>query len=328
MKILFLMVGLALILGTVIHQPTLAQPDDVLVPITEMQADYGQESPKLYGPAGNTIPPFYRPVVQHATDKIAPLDDMGNPSQDGQIGFLSIGMSNTSQEFSAFMQLAAAQDQINPAVVLVNGAQGGMDSVAWNTTETPWKVVFDERLVEAELTPEQIQVIWLEIEVRSITEYASDDEGQKTFRVEQIKQLIERLTVTFPNVRMIYLSARSYGGFYNSEVANNTSIPEPLSYEHGFAVRQVILDHLREAQPKANDPATYDELLPVVIWGPYFWAGETPREDGLYYVREDFARDGIHPSPQGQQKIAKVMLDFFLTDPTTQSWFISARDEP
>ncbi len=61
-------------------------------------------------------------------------------------------------------------------------------------------------------------------------------------------------------------------------------------------------------------------------WGPYLWAnGTTPREDGLYYEVSDFAGDGTHPSPAGQQKVAQLMLKFFKTDTTTRPWFVAGR---
>ncbi len=315
-----LLFGVMLLFGTEITQPILAQQDVPLVPISDMQVDYGEEIPGLYGSAGNTIPQFYRPLVQYAADGIEPLDADGNPDTDGLIGFLSVGMSNTSQEFSAFMQLANEQGQVNPAIILVDGAQGGVDSVAWNTQETPWNVLND-RLSEAGVTPAQIQVIWLEIEVHSITQYASDDDSQKRYRVEQMEQIINRLSGTFPHLQIIYLSARAYGGFYNAAVASNLSVPEPRSYEHGFAVRQVILNAIRQDQASLDSETDFEPLLPVVIWGPYFWAAESAREDGLFYVREDYARDGIHPGSQGQRKIGTFMLNFFVDDPTTQSWF-------
>ena len=63
---------------------------------------------------------------------------------------------------------------------------------------------------------------------------------------------------------------------------------------------------------------------PLLLWGPYLWAdGVTPRQsDRLTYTREDLAGDGTHPSEAGRDKVARVMLDFFKTDPLAKSWFM------
>ena len=58
--------------------------------------------------------------------EIRPLDADGNPFDRGAIVLMSIGMSNTTQEFGAFQRLASSQNDLNPALKLVDGAQGGM----------------------------------------------------------------------------------------------------------------------------------------------------------------------------------------------------------
>jgi lysophospholipase L1-like esterase len=62
---------------------------------------------------------------------------------------------------------------------------------------------------------------------------------------------------------------------------------------------------------------------PLLPWGPYLWAdGTTPRAgDKLVYTRADLADDGTHPSQAGRDKVARLMLDFFKTDPLAKPWF-------
>jgi hypothetical protein len=48
----------------------------------------------------------------------------------------------------------------------------------------------------------------------------------------------------------------------------------------------------------------------------------TPRKSGkLVYYRSDLAQDGTHPSEAGREKVAKVMLEFYKSDPLAKPWF-------
>ena len=63
---------------------------------------------------------------------------------------------------------------------------------------------------------------------------------------------------------------------------------------------------------------------PLLLWGPYLWAdGVTPRKaDGLVLSPRRSARRTarIRP-PAGREKVARLMLEFFKTDPLAKSWF-------
>jgi len=64
-----------------------------------------------------------------------------------------------------------------------------------------------------------------------------------------------------------------------------------------------------------------------LLWGPYLWAdGLNPRKsDGLVWKREDFARDGTHPSQSGREKVAQMLLDFLKTSPFAKPWFVGEK---
>ena len=58
------------------------------------------------------------------TGGVQPRDAGGTANaQTGKIVFLSIGMSNTTEEFSAFKRVADVDPDKNPAVAIVDGAQ-------------------------------------------------------------------------------------------------------------------------------------------------------------------------------------------------------------
>jgi len=124
----------------------------------------------------------------------------------------------------------------------------------------------------------------------------------------------------FPNLKVTYLSNRTYAGYASSPLN-----PEPHAYENGFAVKWVISDQLA-GKPELNyDPAKGPVRAPWVEWGPYLWAdGVKPSKSGLSYVREDYTEaDGTHPTPSGRMKVAKLLMEFMKTDPTARGWFLA-----
>src|SRR5262249_53533651 len=89
-----------------------------LVPLPDLaDKQYQGEDGGLYPGGRNTPPAQHLAEGVRLAKSIAPID--------GRIVFLTIGMSNTTQETQAFLKLAAQDREINPAVTLVDGAQGG-----------------------------------------------------------------------------------------------------------------------------------------------------------------------------------------------------------
>jgi hypothetical protein len=141
------------------------------------------------------------------------------------------------------------------------------------------------------------------------------------------------LKVQFPNLKMVFLQARTYGGY---------ATKEPRIYENGFAVKWLIQAQITQMATGVVDPiagdlgylssTSTDNSAPWVAWGPYTWgAGAIPRLDGQSWPGGDFAFDGIHPSEClfygiqcGRKHTSDLMISFF-TDPTngyTAPWFL------
>ena len=55
------------------------------------------------------------------------------------------------------------------------------------------------------------------------------------------------------------------------------------------------------------------------------WAdGVKPRGvDKMVWLREDLVGDGTHPSDSGRLKVARLLLDFFQTNPLASSWYLA-----
>ena len=292
-----------------------------LVPLTELGDEkYKGESGGLYGNGRNEPPEDHLASAIKATMRIAPLNAEGKPDKNGKVVLLSIGMSNTTQEFSQFVAIAKSEPKKSPSLVIVDGAQGGQAAIQWADPQpdqrrpgggTPWDVA-EQRLKSAGVTPEQVQVVWIKQALIQQGQYGEYPKHTDRFAQELIK-IIGLAKENYPNLRVAYLSSRIYAGYAKTQLT-----PEPYAYEGAFAVRKVIA-----AQIAGDKELDYKDA-PVVLWGPYLWAqGEKPRKsDGLVYTPDDLGGDGTHPSKSGQQKVAKLLLDFFAKDELAKTWFI------
>jgi hypothetical protein len=294
-------------------------------PLTDFKPDqkYKGEDGGLYGNNSNEPPAALRKAADNAASQIVPRDAKGKPSPDGKIALMSIGMSNTTQEFSRFIQIANADKEKSPSVVLVDGAQGGQAAEEWvnkidNGTNSVWDQA-DHRLASAGVTAEQVQVIWIKQALKGQGRFGAFPEHAKVLQ----KDLAAILTLAkkrFPNLQIAYLSSRIYGGYAAGELN-----PEPYAYEGAFSIRWVI-DDQQKGNPDLNyDPAKGDVKAPLALWGPYLWADGTKGRaiDKLVYTRQDLGPDGTHPSPTGRDKVADLLLNFLKTDPTAKPWFVA-----
>ena len=293
-----------------------------LTPISDMgRGEFYKGRPGgLYGRTGNLPPDAHANAALRMANRIMPRDANGRFSENGKIVMLSIGMSNTQIEFDAFMDMTNSRAH-NEDLVLVNGAMRGQDAAAWANTTKPWDNL-DKELAAAGVTDEQVQVIWVLQGHKSPAQHGAFPNHAQALAAD-MKTILNLAKQRFPNVRIAYLSSRIYGG--HSTTPNIPGRGEPLAYENAFAVRSLIRDQIK-GDPQLNwNPRAGQVASPLLLWGPYMWAdGVTPRSDGLTWVPKDFQPDGTHPSAQGAQKAAGLMIDFFSQDNTSQNWFVGS----
>ncbi len=287
-----------------------------LKPLNEMsdQDKYFGQDGGLYGNGKNFPPEAHRKSAQAAISRLKPRNNAGDFDEKGTIGFVSISMSNATQEFSMFKQLADADPSKSKLVKIIDCAQGGQAMAEWvDPKGRPWMEA-EKRLSTSGVNPNQIQVAWIKLANKG----PNGDLKEHGEKLEKdTLAVIQNAKTKFPNLQLAYLSSRIYGG-YSTGALN----PEPYAYESAFPVRWLI-----QRQIKGDESLSFEgtkALSPVLLWGPYLWAdGVTPRQsDKLVYNREDLAADGTHPSQAGRQKVANVMLEFFKNDPLAKSWFL------
>jgi hypothetical protein len=290
-----------------------------LKPLSEMSAEdrYKGEDGGLYGGGKNTPPEGHAHAAEAALAQMQPLDSLGKPDPNGRIVFLSISMSNATQEFSVFKRLADADSAKSKKLTVVDGAQGGQAMAQWAPPQAPPWAVADRRLGDQRVSSQQVQVAW--IKLANIRPRDDLKEHGKKLQSDTLA-VIQNAKARFPNLRVVYLSSRIYGGYATSPLN-----PEPYAYETAFVVRWLIQDQIKGVSSLNTDPTKGEVKAPLLLWGPYLWAdGLTPRMDGLTYSREDLAGDGTHPSNAGRMKVAKVMLEFFKTDSLAKLWFVGS----
>jgi hypothetical protein len=223
----------------------------------------------------------------------------------GQVVVLSIGIANADQEFRALTRLADGDSEIDPTVKLVDGAMGGWDARKIAKPQAGYWRAVDRRLAAEALTPKDVQVVWLKTVISG--EQHTFPADAKALR-NQLRTIVQILAKRYRNLRLVYLSSRTYGGY-----AITPFNPEPAAYDGGFAVKWLVQERIASKTK-----------LPWVGWGPYLWAdGLTPRSDGLTWACDDFKDDGTQPSAAGATKVARLLLRFLKTDPTTKDWFLA-----
>lgn len=278
-----------------------------LVPLTELTGKYRDWDGGLYGGGSNEVPPPLQARASKVIEAVQPLDAEGKPSAEGRIVLMSVGMSNTTREFSTFVSLIQNDGRKAANVQVVDGAQGGKAAHQW-TEAGPWDVA-DERLKNAGTTPLQVQVLW--IKQANIAPSQGNEEAVRLLQ-DDLQTIVIMARQRYPNARLAFLSSRIYAGYAQSRLN-----PEPYAYEGAFAVRGLIQKQMK------GDPALADDKAPALLWGPYLWAaGASERKaDGLAWKPEDLADDGTHPSESGAQKVAQQLTTFFLNDPNAKPWF-------
>jgi hypothetical protein len=317
----------------VIGPPT----DTAKIPLTDLLAQTYYGYPGGIYPGGLNQPPADHDSAARAwRNKIQPLDVNGDESPFGKYVLISIGMSNTTQEWCSqssgppcaswtFMGKAAADPSVNHyTLVIVNGAADGQDAPAWTSASSPnYDRIKTARLAPLGLSENQVQAVWVKLQDPKPSVSLPADSADAKVLLTNLGLVLRALRVRYPYLRIVFLSSRAYGGYATTDLN-----PEPYAYESGFAVKWAIESQINEmrGQPWIQRAGTLNytkKLAPLIVWGPYLWAsGTTRRSDGFFWNREDFEEDGTHPSQSGETKVAGMLMDFFKNSPYAKCWFV------
>jgi hypothetical protein len=288
--------------------PPCRSPDAGSIPLIDLGKGLYRGFPGgLYTGGSNSPPAAYLALGRAVAAKVVPRATNGRSAANGLVVLLSVGMSNTAEEFGAFAPLAQADGRLSRSVRLVDGAVPGFDAKQIvNPRDSYWTLV-NQRLAASGANAPQVQAVWLK---EAIEQPSGRFPADARALHDDLRAIIRILAQRFPNLRLVYVSSRTYGGY-----ARTTLNPEPYAYDSGFAVKWVIGERIRAHAKR-----------PWVAWGPYLWTdGTQGRSDGLVWTCDDVAFDGTHPSSNGLNKVAQLLLRFFTTDPTARPWFVAKR---
>ena len=274
----------------------------------------------LYPDGADNPPPAHLAAgIEIATNQIRPLDAYGNYDPvNGRIVMISVGMSNTTQEFSHFVTLANSDPTRNPRLIIVDGAQGGQDAAAWvNPTAPTWSTV-NSRLAAAGVTPAQVQVAWVK-QARANPNSLGAFPTHAQVLQSNLEAIARNLKTNYPNIKIGYYSSRTRAYTNDPRTLN----PEPFAHESAFSVRWMIENQINGSGNLNFDPARGPVVAPWLAWGPYLWTdGTNPRSDGFVWLCSDLQTDFTHPSTSGVVKVDQELLAFFKTHTTAAPWFL------
>ncbi len=292
-----------------------------IVPITDLATgSYQGEEGGLYPNGSNVRPASHDSDGVTFAKAIVPLNSNGIYSPTGKYVMIGLGESTALDEFSEFLALARTDPAINPALVLVSGAQGGATPSLLTLTDSPyWNTILNNYLPDQGVTANQVVALWME-DSNGIAKGSFP--GDMTQLQGAYETVMNNLHTFFPNLTLVFFSSRIYAGYSNGVATIN---PEPYAYEAGFAVKNAIADQLNGNANLNYNPTLGPVEAPWMSWGPYYWAnGLLASEDGMVWTCQDLQSDGTHPSAgSGDLKVAGQILNFFKTDDTTTPWFLN-----
>ena len=194
------------------------------------------------------------------------------------------------------------------------GVSGALSHIVRDPTSPYWTTV-DQRVATAGLSPEQVQVIFLE-EMRHDSPFPGFPLHAQ-WLLADLRDIVRLCQDRYPNLKVAFVHSVLYAGYAN------VSFPtEPRAFEQGFSYKWLIEEQIA-GDPRLNfDPLRGPVEAPVLLWGPYIWTfGGQPRLDGVAFPPSDFEPDGLHPSASGEDKVADLIEDFIALSSTASRLF-------
>jgi hypothetical protein len=265
-------------------------------------------------PDTNMMPASHRVSGEAIAATIQPLNANGNVDLvNGKIVAVIEGISNTFHEANYFIQYFwQTNTAVNPKIEIVNKAVPGCPLICWvakgvGAIDRQVQIVImkhsNNMPQEANGAPRFPEPPFTTIASKRFPYHADTTKGMLKIRVLDLKK-------KYPNLKLLYLTSRSYGGWGCAPSAYGYS--EPVALEEGFSTKWLIEDQILAKDPDLAF-AEPNAKAPWMAWGPYLWDSRWTR---------DMFSDGVHPCVSGGQLIvAEKWYNFLMQDGTSRPWF-------
>jgi len=121
-------------------------------------------------------------------------------------------------------------------MVIVNGATDGQDAPAWTSPSSPnYDRIKVGRLAPLGLSENQVQIAWVDLADAHPKTSLPADSADASVLLTNLGMVLRAMRARYPNLRVVFLSSRIYGGYATSDLN-----PEPYAYESGFSVKGAI----------------------------------------------------------------------------------------
>lgn len=243
-----------------------------------------------------------------------PLDSLGNVNyDDGVVLMGGFGPSLAGKLLDEFVPIVRDTTDgyiTNRCFDAINmGAGGkGLDYAIGADSNKYWNNMLD-KIVDKGYTAPQLQVAWMYFNDKyDTTDMLNFPETPLRIR-DNFETYLRMLLDRFPNVQIMFVSGRHYGGYSDTTLEQSPAIGEPASYWNNFAVKWLIEDQIHGDPDLRYFGAS--KRVPFVTWGPYYWTdGNNPRAtDGRSYSCADFSdEDGFHLKAETYEEDADYLM--------------------
>lgn len=271
----------------------------------------------LYPGNANAMPATHRAKGEALAATIQPLNAGGSVDlNNGKIVMIAEGMSNTRSEMETFDSLLAAnRTMLHAKLEFRNLAQGGCDLVCWadkpvGPIDAQVQIALlkhsNNRAQNADGAPKIAIGPFTSRETKTFPAHAQTTNAM-------LKQRILNLKKQYPNLKLVFLTSRTFGGWSCAPAGDEYH--EPVAFEEGFVVQWLIRDQILSADPDLAFEGP-NAKAPWLAWGPYLWDPAWPENY--------FKADGTHPCDAGKLAAARKWYDFLTQEGIAKTWFLKS----
>jgi len=267
----------------------------------------------LYPNGSNAMPAGHRSAGETIAASLQPLNARGNVDlANGKIVVVAEGFSNTNDEMIRFLQaFYSSNPAVNPKLQIKNFAEPGCNLICWldkgvGTVDPQVQIVI---MKHSNNVPQNANGAPKVPNQPFMTAASKRFPNHARVTKEQLKTRILEVKKKYPNLKLLYLTSRIYGGWSCNPAA--ASYREPVAYEEGFSVKWLIESQILGTDSTLNFSGP-NAKAPWLAWGPYIWDSTWP---------QNWYRDDVHSCTTGQLVVAQKWFDFLRQDGTSRTWF-------